>query len=86
MNNGAITVLHGDHWCLAFQMVDALDWCLCMGIKTVSVYAFSVENFKRSRDEVEDLMDLAADKLEEILRVSFCGLLHLFLHAFPSPY
>ena len=51
------------------QLVDALDWCLDLGITTVSVYAFSVENFKRSRSEVDDLMALAEDKLAKILTV-----------------
>jgi len=40
-----------------------LDVCLGLNIRCVSVYAFSIENFKRSKDEVESLMSLAKEKL-----------------------
>ncbi|KAI9329779.1 hypothetical protein DFJ73DRAFT_631200 [Zopfochytrium polystomum] len=42
-----------------------LDWCLTLGVKTVSVYAFSIENFNRNKAEVDGLMDLARRKFEE---------------------
>ena len=51
------------------QLVDALGWCLDLGITCVSVYAFSIDNFKRSQAEVAALMDLAENKLEELLQV-----------------
>jgi len=34
------------------------DWCLTRGIKNLTVYAFSTENWKRSKEEVGYLMDL----------------------------
>ena len=34
------------------------DWCRSVGIKILTVYAFSLENFNRSEDELEKLMDL----------------------------
>lgn len=37
-----------------------------LGIKVVTVYAFSIENFKRPPDQVETLMQLAKDKLAEL--------------------
>lgn len=43
-----------------------LDVCLTLDIRCVSVYAFSIENFKRSQDEVDGLMALAKDKLIEM--------------------
>ena len=43
-----------------------LNWCLRLGVKCVTVYAFSVENFKRSPEEVATLMTLAAEKLEKL--------------------
>lgn len=49
--------------------MDALGWCLDLGITCVSVYAFSIDNFKRSQAEVAALMDLAEDKLQELLQV-----------------
>ena len=33
-----------------------LDWCLGLGIKIVTVYAFSAENFRRSQSEVNDIL------------------------------
>ena len=50
-------------------MVEALDWCLGLGITTVSVYAFSIENFRREESEVDLLMHLAEKKLDELLLV-----------------
>ncbi len=52
------------------QLLDALEWCSEVGIKCVSVYAFSIDNFKRSPAEVSALMQLAEVKLEEMLKVS----------------
>ncbi|KAG8929730.1 cis-prenyltransferase, partial [Tulasnella sp. 418] len=45
-----------------------LEVCLKLQIKCVSVYAFSIENFKRSPAEVEALMQLAKNKLMEFCR------------------
>lgn len=40
-----------------------------LGVTNVSVYAFSVDNFKRPAAEVATLMELAHMKLTEILTV-----------------
>ncbi|KAK2459495.1 hypothetical protein APHAL10511_008479 [Amanita phalloides] len=45
-----------------------LELCLRLGVRCVSVYAFSIENFKRSKEEVDVLMKLAGEKLEELSR------------------
>lgn len=37
---------------------EVLNWCTELGIKHLTVYAFSTENFKRDDEEVELLMDL----------------------------
>ncbi|KAJ1529056.1 hypothetical protein HK096_009517 [Nowakowskiella sp. JEL0078] len=42
-----------------------LEWCLDLGVNVVSVYAFSIENFKRSEEEVNLLMELFSEKLRE---------------------
>lgn len=39
-----------------------------LGVRCVSVYAFAIENFKRSQDEVDALMALAEDKLTEMCK------------------
>ncbi|WP_246281646.1 isoprenyl transferase [Fodinicola acaciae] len=39
-----------------FSLFDIVDGCLELGVKCLSVYAFSTENWKRSPDEVRFLM------------------------------
>ena len=38
------------------------------GVKTLSIFAFSTENFKRNKEEVDYLMDLLVEKFREILK------------------
>ncbi|MCL2785612.1 MAG: polyprenyl diphosphate synthase [Methanomassiliicoccaceae archaeon] len=40
------------------KLEEMLDWCMELGVKVLTVYAFSTENFSRMEDEVEFLMDL----------------------------
>jgi hypothetical protein len=47
-------------------MVDAVGWCLDLGVTHVTLYAFSLDNFGRAPDEVAGLMDLAAAKYGEL--------------------
>lgn len=49
------------------KLSETLQWCLDLGIQEVTVYAFSIENFKRSNAEVDALMSLARDKFEKLL-------------------
>jgi len=44
-----------------------LDWCLKLNVKSITLYAFSTENFGRSEDEVEEIMRIAGEKLQKIL-------------------
>jgi len=44
-----------------------LDWCLKLNVKSITLYAFSTENFRRPKDEVEEIMRIAGEKLREIL-------------------
>ncbi|KAI8075918.1 di-trans,poly-cis-decaprenylcistransferase [Gilbertella persicaria] len=46
------------------QLEKVLDLCMQLGIEAVTVYAFSLENFKRSKDEVDYLMQLFCDAFE----------------------
>ena len=57
---------HAGHQFGFMQLKECLKWCLDLGIRIVTVYAFSIENFKRPPTEVETLMKLAADKLDEL--------------------
>lgn len=45
-----------------------LEVCYKSGVKVVTVYAFSIENFKRSKYEVDGLMDMAKVKLAQLLQ------------------
>lgn len=40
--------------------------CLRLRIPIVSVYAFAIDNFKRSPEEVDTLMRIATESLSEI--------------------
>ncbi len=46
---------------------ELLDWCLDLGIRYVTVYAFSNENFGRDGGEVDFLMEMAEESLREIV-------------------
>ncbi|RLF59166.1 MAG: di-trans,poly-cis-decaprenylcistransferase [Thermoplasmata archaeon] len=47
------------------KIEETLDWCLELGIKNLTVYAFSTENFKRSPDEIRELMYLCRTELDK---------------------
>ncbi|KAI8924404.1 putative undecaprenyl diphosphate synthase-domain-containing protein [Entophlyctis helioformis] len=56
---------------LGFERLEqTLDWCMQLGIKVVTVYAFSIENFKRPQEEVDTLMNLAQLKFAEMAEKS----------------
>lgn len=43
------------------KLEEVLEWCLEAGVKILTVYAFSTENLKRPKEEVDKLMKLFAD-------------------------
>ena len=43
-----------------------LEWCLELGVRCLSVYAFSTDNFKRSQPEIDVLFGLAEEKLDQL--------------------
>ncbi|XP_034554382.1 dehydrodolichyl diphosphate synthase complex subunit DHDDS isoform X3 [Notolabrus celidotus] len=49
------------------KLAETLRWCKNLNIQEVTVYAFSIENFKRTKDEVDGLMELAKQKFEKLL-------------------
>jgi ditrans,polycis-polyprenyl diphosphate synthase len=66
------------------RLQKVLLWCYEIGVQEVSVYAFSVDNFSRSTEEVDYLMNLAIEKLAQLvepgsfimkhgIRVRVCG-------------
>ncbi|MBO8174661.1 MAG: di-trans,poly-cis-decaprenylcistransferase [Thermococcus sp.] len=49
------------------KLEEILEWCRELSIKTLTVYAFSTENFKRSPEEVNALMNLFEQKFKELV-------------------
>lgn len=46
---------------------DLLNWCSELGIPIVTLYALSVENLRRKREEVEKLLELFEKRIKEVL-------------------
>ena len=51
----------------ADTLEDVLDWALELGIKIITVYAFSTENFNRPENEVNYLMELFAEYFKKLV-------------------
>jgi tritrans,polycis-undecaprenyl-diphosphate synthase [geranylgeranyl-diphosphate specific] len=48
--------------------VDQLvSWCLELDVKSVTLYVFSTENFRRPRSEVDEIMRIAEERFRQIL-------------------
>ena len=47
------------------KIEELLEWCFELGIKNLTVYAFSTENFKRNNEEVKTLMNLCKNELDK---------------------
>ncbi len=56
------------HFIGAGKVDDVLTWLLDIGVKTVTLFAFSTENFQRPNEEVAEIMRLFSLKMEEILK------------------
>ncbi|MGB9676599.1 MAG: polyprenyl diphosphate synthase [Candidatus Bathyarchaeales archaeon] len=71
----------------AEKVEQLLDWCLKLRVKSITLYAFSTENFRRTKSEVEEIMRIAEEEFRKILtderihknkvRVKVIGRLHL---------
>ncbi len=48
------------------KLEEVLEWCREIGIKVVTVYGFSTENFTRDPDEIKFLFELITDSLNEL--------------------
>lgn len=49
------------------KLEEVLQWCLDVGVRVVTVYGFSTENFKRDKKEVEFLFRLINDAFLDLL-------------------
>lgn len=51
----------------AERIEQLLDWCLKLGVRSMTLYVFSTENFGRSKAEVEQIMRIAGENFRKIL-------------------
>ncbi|KAK6455461.1 cis-prenyltransferase [Scheffersomyces xylosifermentans] len=58
--------LKDGHSAGAETLVSVLDVCFRLGVEHVTVYAFSIENFNRSSEEVDTLFGLLRDRLKQM--------------------
>ncbi|XP_068645799.1 dehydrodolichyl diphosphate synthase CPT3-like [Aristolochia californica] len=49
-------------------LMSILQYCYELGVKYVTIYAFSIDNFKRQPEEVQLVMDLMLEKIEGLLK------------------
>ncbi|KAK9074807.1 hypothetical protein SSX86_003126 [Deinandra increscens subsp. villosa] len=49
-------------------LISILKYCYEIGVKYVTVYAFSIDNFNRRPDEVQYVMDLMHEKIEAFMQ------------------
>lgn len=66
------------------KLLEVVSFCNALGIKTVTVYALSLQNYRRTHQEIKDLLSIAFEavnnrgSLEEFAKsescqVKFCG-------------
>jgi len=78
---------HG-HKSGAKKVEDLISWCLELGINELTLYIFSMENFKRGKKETDFLMDLFVKSFNKLrddkrihenqIKIKFIGRTHLF--------
>ncbi len=72
----------------AKKVEELFDWCIELGIKEVTLYTFSTENFNRPKKEVDYLMRLFKEQFNRLkkdkrvnegkIKINFIGRLELF--------
>src|SRR3989475_11391217 len=58
------------HWAGAKVGEEVLDWCLEYGIKTLTLYTFSTENFSRPSEEVNSILKIVEEETRKLGRDS----------------
>jgi tritrans,polycis-undecaprenyl-diphosphate synthase [geranylgeranyl-diphosphate specific] len=48
------------------KLEEVLEWCLDVGVRILTVYAFSTENIRRENEEVQHLMHLFAENFRKV--------------------
>ena len=52
------------------KIKELLEWCFDLKIKNLTLYAFSIENFKRGKNEVNSIMNLCKEELKKAIKDS----------------
>ncbi len=70
------------------KIKELLEWCIELGIKEVTLYCFSTENFNRNKEEVDYLFNLFRNRIDDFkkdktihdnkVKVSFIGKISMF--------
>ncbi|MCL4542961.1 MAG: polyprenyl diphosphate synthase [Deltaproteobacteria bacterium] len=55
----------------ADKLDEVLSWCIELGIKIVTVWAFSTDNFKRNKSEIDYLFNIIKSQLERYIDSKF---------------
>ncbi len=59
---------HEGHFFGSKKAEEVLDWCWELGVKMLTLYAFSTENFKRSEKERRNIFRLLEQELRRLLK------------------
>ena len=61
-------------------LLNMMETCYDIGIKYMTIYAFSADNFSRSTEEVSALMDLAIVAIDKLTVKEYVT--YLYIHSF----
>ncbi|KAL8549942.1 hypothetical protein ACS0TY_008684 [Phlomoides rotata] len=50
------------------SLMTLMKYCYELGVKYVTIYAFSIDNFRRKPEQVQSVMDLMLEKIEGLLK------------------
>eukprot|EP00371_Babesia_bovis_P000749 XP_001609396.1 undecaprenyl pyrophosphate synthetase [Babesia bovis T2Bo] len=60
--------VHKGHRCGLNKLMEVIEMCQLLGIKVITVYAFSLQNFQRSETEVNNIINLATETAKSRLQ------------------
>ena len=66
--SGFKDVIEGHHEG-ADKLEEVLHWCDELGVKIVSIWIFSLDNFKREEDEVTGILDVIEKKIRDLVTI-----------------
>lgn len=67
--NGLTNSIQG-HWLGGERLVDFIQWCMEENVEILTMFAFSSENWNRSKDEIDALMNLFMNYIDKLKKES----------------